>query len=433
MNFNLIYEILKNPDKENLRIEYKQFGILDKKESKKKLVHEIVGISNKYGGHILIGITDDGKFEGKIPWDSDIIKGQINNLIHSYISPKIECEINFLQCKEGDVFLITVPKKKDIPFAYISSSNGEIIKREYLIRTSHGLKHVTDRQLQFLFQQEDINFESFYQMIINYSRKDSIIPINIEQPLILKRSFPDLVNNLNIDDKEIIFRDSNSLGQFLTEICPYILLINLSHYFNVSWIIEKFNNKSPQNVLLRHTIQLKKPFSQFKSNDLPKPPQEAVVLNSLNYEFDYYLNKNFNSLIFPPETEIFIEYHSDSRSSSLILYNPDFTLNFLFSNQPYRWGAGIERTHPEFIDDSSDDVKALYENFAHLPFYINYAATFNFPETNFDLFKDYYNFSLIIRKILKRDWDFNNFLKKLPHSIHYQNKYKLDKILDNLK
>ena len=29
MNFNLIYEILKNPDKENLRIEYKQFGILD--------------------------------------------------------------------------------------------------------------------------------------------------------------------------------------------------------------------------------------------------------------------------------------------------------------------------------------------------------------------------------------------------------------------
>ncbi|KKL61185.1 hypothetical protein LCGC14_2197850 [marine sediment metagenome] len=68
MNFNLIYEILKNPDKENLRIEYKQFGILDKKESKKKLVHEIVGISNKYGGHILIGITENGKFEGKIPF-----------------------------------------------------------------------------------------------------------------------------------------------------------------------------------------------------------------------------------------------------------------------------------------------------------------------------------------------------------------------------
>ena len=62
-----ILEIIKSPDRENLNIELKKSDIIYTKEGKKKLAHQIVAFANRLGGKILIGILDDGNFEGKFP------------------------------------------------------------------------------------------------------------------------------------------------------------------------------------------------------------------------------------------------------------------------------------------------------------------------------------------------------------------------------
>lgn len=61
----------------------------------------------------------------------------------------------FLKCEGGDLSIITVEKKKDIPYAYIVKREGvEIKSRIYYIRTPHGRRLVTDSQLEYLFSEK---------------------------------------------------------------------------------------------------------------------------------------------------------------------------------------------------------------------------------------------------------------------------------------
>ncbi len=96
-----IHKILKNPEKENMKNEFKDSRILKSNDGEKKLCCEIVAFANRYGGKILIGINDDDGFEGKGIFKDkgiDSYKGTIDNIIHAHISPIIECEIEFLEC-----------------------------------------------------------------------------------------------------------------------------------------------------------------------------------------------------------------------------------------------------------------------------------------------------------------------------------------------
>lgn len=40
---------------------------------------------------------DDGTYEGKNIFDLDSDKGKIENILHTNISPKINCEVEFLE------------------------------------------------------------------------------------------------------------------------------------------------------------------------------------------------------------------------------------------------------------------------------------------------------------------------------------------------
>ncbi len=83
-----IVEIISNPDRENLLVDFKNSGIIRDDKSKKKLLKHIVFFANRNGGRILIGINDDCTFEAKEIFNVDIDKGLINNIIQDKISPK---------------------------------------------------------------------------------------------------------------------------------------------------------------------------------------------------------------------------------------------------------------------------------------------------------------------------------------------------------
>jgi len=130
---NEIYQIIRNIEKEKIKIELKDALIFSKKEGQEKLAHEIVSFANRYGGKVFIGITDNGIFNGHNIFDVDECKGIIDNICHNSISPEIDYNIEVVQCKEGDVLIINVAKRKGIPHAYIKGRRGSDIKnRSYL-------------------------------------------------------------------------------------------------------------------------------------------------------------------------------------------------------------------------------------------------------------------------------------------------------------
>lgn len=166
-----IIRIIRNPDRENLLVDFKNSRIIRDEKGRDKLLKHIVSFANRNGGRILIGINDDCTFESKDIFEVDKDKGIINSLIQDKISPKLECEIEFVPCSDGDVMFIKIPRRREIPHAVVKRKGAEIEAREYYVRTSHGKRMVSDRQLELLFKQESLDFTYPFRFTLNFFRE----------------------------------------------------------------------------------------------------------------------------------------------------------------------------------------------------------------------------------------------------------------------
>jgi len=150
-----IKKLREKDEFENLKYELKSSKILKENNWKDKIAKEIVSFANKNGGKIIIGLQNNGTFDGERDYYVDKLKGDIDNIIHNKISPIINYNFEFLKCEGGDLWIIAIEKKKNIPYAYIVKRKGaEIKSRIYYIRTPHGKRLVSDSQLEYLFSEK---------------------------------------------------------------------------------------------------------------------------------------------------------------------------------------------------------------------------------------------------------------------------------------
>ena len=149
-----VQRLLNKSEIENIKFELKSSKILKNNNWKDNLAKEFVAFANKNGGKVIIGVQNDGAFDGKRDYEVDKLKGDIDNIIHNKISPIINYHFEFLKCDGGDLSIIIIEKKKDIPCAYIVKREGaEIKNRIYYNRTPYGKRLVTDSQLESLFSE----------------------------------------------------------------------------------------------------------------------------------------------------------------------------------------------------------------------------------------------------------------------------------------
>lgn len=425
-----IYQILKNPEKENMKNEFKDSEILRSKSGKEKLGYEIVAFANRNGGKLLIGIKDDASLEGKGIFDDkgiDNYRSIIDNICHNNISPIIEYEIEFLQYHDGDLLVVNVPKRKGIPHAYIGSKNAEIKYRTYYIRTSHGKRLVSDRQLQWLFNhQEDPDFTFSFGNIINYYSDSLRIPAPISQPSCIS-NYLSFVNSIPENDIGTLTKDSETLQSFFLEITPYALIHSFSWLFAHSWLIEIRRRKGK---ISSGPIPKSVSFKTVSVKDLPKPSNDSIIA-SLSWDFPKILESaGFLDFCIPSNTELQIQSDKGKKWQLSLKHNDfRFDIIFVFSSMC----AGLHFTHPQraiLMDrnpiEGQEKMDKLYQS---IEMDCVFKASFNFPEEDIELFDDYYHYANTIKDHLENDWDYDHFIQKLPHHKLYTIDNKLNDIL----
>ncbi len=427
MDCKEISRILNNPNRENLNVEIKQFDIL---LNLQKLTYQITAFANQLGGTLVIGAKDDGSLEGKRINNFDDEKGRVNNYILNKVSPVIVCSIELISCNDGDLILIEIPRKKDVPHAVVKkTTGGQILKREYRIRTSHGISNVSDKQLQYLFKEEEINFTYIYRFVVNYLKDSLEIPQNLKQSPAIQRSLKIILHNLPKKDLKFLLGDNIHVSDFILQIAPFLMLCNISHYFDISWDIKlnKDNIQTSNNI--GNGIRI--------TNDkIPGIPKNSKLLK-LSINLKDYLNRIIlNNFFLPINTKIEISIDDTGLMSNLNILNNDFQFIFHFMRHKYAWGSGIEPSHPQINNlletETNFDIN-IYETYAHVPLLCYFQAIFNFPESNFSLFDQYYKMALNLRRIIEHDWNYESFVSKLPSSLLYSIDYKLKKILNHKK
>ncbi len=409
-----IIEIISNPDRENIVIDLKNSGIIKNDENKKKLLKHIISFANRNGGRILIGINDDCTFEGKGIFNVDDDKGLINNIIQDNISPKLECEIEFIHCPDGDVIIIKIPRKKSVPHAVIKRKGSEIQSREYYIRTSHGKRMVSDRQLELLFKEESLDFTYPFRFTLNFIR-ESLKHIFFINSLPCVHNFHDFFDNLTDEDLKSI-KDAD-IAEALLDLIPYILLGSFSSYFGQSWSIKVLKNNQ---ISINQSVPKKKIILE----DLPKL-NENSILGKLTKRFKEYFDIwTFRDFFIPPKTKIL------TGKGFLKLQNDDFVFKFSFPS--FSGGAGTSEY--QIVDPLSTDFndKNAYADCFHATFSGYFNAKFNLPEKNFELYREYSQYAKTLREIIEKDWDLDKFIEKLPQRILFSIENKVDRILDKL-
>lgn len=122
-------------------VEFKRSEILSHNEELAKLM---VALANTMGGKILIGVDDDGKFEGmkeKIGHEEHIV-----NIARDKIDPPLLIQFEKIKIGDFNVYVVTVPRFSEFPHA-LKTRSGNV----YFIRVGTTIRQPSPSELKQMF------------------------------------------------------------------------------------------------------------------------------------------------------------------------------------------------------------------------------------------------------------------------------------------
>ncbi len=419
-----INELLDTKDLEKIKVEFKQSEEIRMKEGQKDLAKELVALANHLGGRLIIGLTDDGKFEGKDIFKVDNDKGIINNIIQSRISPTLNYNIEFLQCPKGDLLIIHVEKRKDIPHAYIvSKESHEIKNRIYYIKTPHDKRLLSDMQLKYLFKEQSLDFSHPFSIVINYTKPEFKIPYKINMPYGVGRYLMSFINALSDDYLEILKQKGLNIEQFNHELISYFLLYSIFSHFTFSWDIRISASGSSR----RTGAYVETPKEEFSSNNFPEF-QENSAFKALSIDRGELFSFPFNKFFLPPNTKFEIGKHPNV----IKIYNDIVEIDISYYSMS--GGVGMEPSHPyigKYTAKPLFESQELYKKFNHIRMNFMLHTNIKFPIEDINYFDAYSRLVENVRKIIDDEWNFDEYVNTLPNYMFFKLEEKLD-ILTNL-
>ena len=151
----------------------------------KKLAEELVAFSNAEGGHLLIGVKDNGFIQGLEYSEIDTLNQLISNTANDNIKPPIYPLTEIIEVEGKKVIVISIKKGLNKPyqtssgfFFTKSGSNKRKISQEELRRLfAESSSIYADESILQNTNISDLNTQIFYQFL---ERKDNKIFIELK-------------------------------------------------------------------------------------------------------------------------------------------------------------------------------------------------------------------------------------------------------------
>lgn len=420
---------------ETMKVEFKTTPLLKPtKENRFKIAAQLVAFANRNGGYLIFGVKDDGTFQGaEINEDKEVQK--ISYIAKDRCSPQVVFTHQFLQTKEGDVLVIEIQRRKGIPHAVVERDNHEIKRRIYYVRNPKGNSLVDDKTLEFLFKNiEAPKISSRFPFYVTYRRKKIHLPL-IESPT-SSLQFVYFFSPLTEEDKSYLSEgDLNKVRSFVVEIAPFAVLKYLGQFFPYSWQMEIFRTKAGIKMQPKKET-IKGRTVSFADLDVPSDS----LIAKLSFDFKEILKSIPDRIVIPPDAEVKINLADSGKSrfkSSLTIVKEEaflFEIEFLGARSYVGLPFGSPlRYKYQRIDISTDIRKKVQEMLATVRLDINFNADFRFPDVNDPFFAEHFEYGKTILDLLEHDWNWDRFLKDLPHGKLYAIEDKIDEILRRLR
>lgn len=149
-----LIELLATPVPEGLRVDYKRDLYGGSDADKREALKDISAFANAAGGHVIIGIDEEGGIPSAMPGvvapDPDAVVLRLDQLARTGIEPRMQgLRIRAIPLASGTYcFVVRIPKSWNVPHRV--SANGS---NRYWIRNSGGSHEASMDELRTLFTQ----------------------------------------------------------------------------------------------------------------------------------------------------------------------------------------------------------------------------------------------------------------------------------------
>ncbi|HLP11160.1 MAG TPA: ATP-binding protein [Flavobacteriales bacterium] len=429
MTVDEIHKITQSKELETVFRECKSFRLFGNKDASRDIACSILAFANRHGGKIIFGINNDGSFDEKLARDLDGLKGKIQNICYTNISPRIEVEVQLI---EGDIdfLIVEVPRRKGIPHSYIKENSGHILERTYYIRTMHGKRPVNDAQLEWMFK--DVNDPGISIDIV------SGFEVQKQNLGVVGRPFPHssyeigwFFQGLDPEDIDENLRLNDKTQPFMLQTTIWALLKTFWRYFPNSWhigISKSYNRMASGSLVTEKPV----PMCKLGFSDLKIIGDDLFPKLNWVHGFKEYMNMTYKGPIcLPPDSTIEIHFE-ELQHPYIKIVGSKYSLKIQLS--PSSLGSG---THSMNAFRSAwfdlNPLRADQEsraNFYYLECLIHYDAELDYLDLETEEFNMLQKFISNLKEIIDDNWNLEKSIKNYPSKEFYMTNIKLDKLLE---
>lgn len=413
MKLQTVINILDSYEKENIRVELKEsqkFITGEDRFEGKEMASIIVSFANREGGMLIVGVKDDGTFEGEHIFDKfsvqdkngfDKFKEYIENICKDSISPQIFVESFLFKIEGHDVAVIKIPKRLSIPHAVVSKHEGSIVRtREYYIRTTHGKALVSDRHLEWLFNNTDLP-RIFSEAVVEITVDKNLM--RVPRRLGAFERFPTQP------------QEYHSLNRYLNVISPENLKRLKRRLIDRERLIRE---------ILIYSIIRSVDFKSDHNKSLPTPSEKMIMNSYMGEGISHIIHQRDNLWSVPFGTSMKIK---STKEGAILKFGNKSILGVL-TLKTVSHTEGVSEINPY-----AQMIESL-NRFETFTIACEYQVDFKYPE---DFDEDYdamFEFANALQQTLKEKWDIVDHFNGLPHyKLLYEIDYKLNQLIDSKK
>lgn len=427
---------------ENIYLEFKESEKFMSDHESLEWGKVIIGMANRYGGKIIVGKKDDGSNEGFNIFEKfseenksgiDKLKEKIESFCQDRITPPILCDLTHQMEDDGEILIINIPRRKELPYAY-----RDQIKRTYYIKNSHGTVPITDDTLIAWLYNEGNFFlnKDFYSLI--HFHKDTLKPVSdYHNSCMYLLPGIEIANRVLFPMYQDLNLDNRIQQEVISFLFPYLILLTLGEKISSTWRIEDH-----QTILGGSTTFI----------DEESTPIFIDKLLKENIELNYQDNKieilkdiyekgimSLEKISVPIGTHFRIKHirSGNSWSSEIVFTNPQFKYSIATSINAYSavLDGPIYRNILKSVLNCNINDEILKDNqkFETYQFLVTTESEFMFLEHQRYEFNKMNDFIKLLNKTIQENWDYYYLIENIsPVTKLYSIENKLNQVLKKL-